>query len=69
MRAEHTGFPRVLARASHSRLSEAMHRSKQDLVAWARCSSSTRASFCYSRLGETSSLGREYQLSPTVSHM
>jgi len=50
MRVEHTSFPRVLAWASHSCLSEAMRRSKQELVGWARCSSSTRASFCYSRL-------------------
>jgi len=26
------------------------------------------ASFCYSRLGETSSLGRKYQLSPLFTH-
>jgi len=41
-----------------------MRRSKPELVAWARSSSRTRVSFCYSCLGETSSLGREYQLSP-----
>jgi len=50
----------VLAWASRSRLSEMMRRSKQELSTWARYSSRTRASFYYSRLGETSSLGREW---------
>jgi len=46
-----------------------MRRSKQELSAWARCSSRTRASFCYSRLGKTGSLGREWQFSPLLAHM
>jgi len=43
-----------------------MRRSKQELVAWARSSSWTRASFSYSGLGETSSFGREWQYSPLL---
>jgi len=42
-----------------SRLSEMIHRSKRKLIAWARARAKTRASFCYSRLGETSSLGQK----------
>jgi len=59
-----SGFPRELAWASHSRLSETMRRSKQEPFAWARHSSRTWASLRHSRLGETSSLRREWQYSP-----
>ena len=58
-----SGFPRQLAWASHSRLSETMRRSKQEPSAWARHSSRTWASLKHSRLGETSSLRREWQYS------
>jgi len=60
------GFLRELAWASHSRLSETMHRSKQEPSAWASCSSRTWVNLSYSRLGETSSLGREWQYSPLL---
>jgi len=41
-------------------------RSKLELVAWATACASTWESFWYSRLGETHSLRREYQISSTV---
>ena len=56
-RVENTGFP------TSSRLSEMVCHSKQGLSAWARCSSRTRVSSCYSCLSETSSFGQEYQFS------
>jgi len=39
---------------------------KTRVVAWARSSSRTRASFSYSHRSETSSLGREWQYSPPL---
>jgi len=63
-----SGFSRELAWASHSRLSKTMRRSKQEPSAWARHSSRTWASLKQSRLGETSSLRREWQYSPLFTH-
>jgi len=60
---------RALAQARPSRLSETRRRSKRDWPPGRALEAESWASFCYSRLGEASSLGREYQFSPTVPRM
>jgi len=60
---------RALAQARPSRLSETRRRSKRDWPPGPALEAESLASFCYSRLGEASSPGREYQFSPTVLRM
>jgi len=68
IRSKVRSLPRVLAEARPSRLSEIPHHSKWKLPACARARAGTKVKLCYSRLGEMSSLGQKYQISPLFKH-